>query len=110
MDFIPTSLIISCSSVFTEIIITLANLSIDQGIFPSSFKLAQVTPLFKKAGLDKSSPSSNRPISNLNNIFKLLERLILIRIRDYISSSSTFNPFNQPTVNITLQRQHFFSS
>ena len=93
MDFIPTSLIKSCLSVFIEIITTLTSLSIDQGIFSSRFKLAQVTPLLKKAGLDKSSPSSNRPISNLNNISKLLERLILIRIRDHISFSSTFNPF-----------------
>ena len=71
----------------------LANLSNDQGIFPSRFKLAQVTPLLKKAGLDKSLPSSYHPISNLNNISKLLERLILICIRDHISSPSNFNPF-----------------
>ena len=55
-DFIPTSLIKTFSSVFTEIITILANLSIDQGIFSSSFKLAQVTLLLKKAGLDKSLP------------------------------------------------------
>ena len=93
MDFIPTSLIKSCSSVFTEIITNLANISIDQGILPSSFKLVQVVPLLKKAGLDKSLPSSYRSISKINNISKLLERLILIRIRDHISSSLTFNPF-----------------
>ena len=40
---------------------------------------------YYKAGFDKSLPSSYRPISNLNNISKLLERLILIRIRDHIS-------------------------
>ena len=52
-DFIPTSLINSCSSVFSELISTLANLSFSQCTFPSRFKLALVSPLIKKHGLDK---------------------------------------------------------
>ena len=93
MYFIPSSLIKSCPVVFLQIQTTLANLPISQDIFPSRFKLAQVTPLLKKPSLDKGTPSNYRPISNLNNISKLLERLILNRIRDHISSCSNFNPF-----------------
>ena len=48
LDFIPTSLLKSCSDVFSDIICTLANLSFTQGCFPSSFKHASVTPLLKK--------------------------------------------------------------
>ena len=92
-DYIPTSLLKSCSSIFSELIATLANLSMNQGTFPSCFKLAQVTPLLKKAGLDKDTPSNYRPISNLNNISKLLERLILARIQDHVTTSPNFNPF-----------------
>jgi hypothetical protein len=48
LDFIPTSLVKSCSCVFSEIIAKLANLSFQQGCFPSVFKQALVTPLIKK--------------------------------------------------------------
>ena len=77
MDFILTSKIKSCSTVFSEIIFNLANLAISQGSCPLKFKLAQVTPLLKKSGLNKNTPSNYRPISYLNKISKLLERLIL---------------------------------
>ena len=55
MDFLATSLIQSCSMVFSEIISILANLSISQGSFPHKFILAQGTPLLKKPGLDKNN-------------------------------------------------------
>ena len=91
MDFIPTSLIKSCSTVFSEIISNLVHLSLSQGSFPLKFKLAQVAPLQKKPGLDKNTPSNYRPISNLNNISKLLERLILSRIQHHTTSFCNFN-------------------
>ena len=93
IDFIPTSLIKSCATVFSEIISNLANLSISQGSFPLKFKLAQVVPLLKKPGLDKNTPSNYRSISNLNNISKLLERFILSRIQYHKTSFCNFNPF-----------------
>ena len=48
LDFIPTSLIKSCSDVFSELISRLANLSFTEGFFPAMFKQAIVTPLLKK--------------------------------------------------------------
>ena len=73
-------------------ICTLANLSFAEGCFPAIFKQAIVNPLIKKPGLDKSEPSNFRPISNLNNISKLLERLFLTHFQPYISNSPNFNP------------------
>ena len=93
MNFIPTSLIKFYSMVFSDIISNLANLSIYQGSFPLKLKLAQVTPLLNNPGLDKNTPSNYRPISNLNNISKVLERPILSRIQHHTSSSCSFNPF-----------------
>jgi hypothetical protein len=65
-DYIPTSLIKSCPAVFSRLICTLANLSFSQGVFPSMFKVAWVSPLIKKADLDEDSPANFRSISNLN--------------------------------------------
>ena len=58
LDFIPTTLIKSCSGVFAELIAKLANLSFAQGSFPSCFKHASVTPLLKKSNLDPALHSS----------------------------------------------------
>ena len=80
---------------FSHLICRLANLSFSQGLFPSCYKigLAQITPLLKKCGLDKNSPANYRPISNLNTIAKILERLFLNRIQTHITTCSNFNPF-----------------
>ena len=91
VDFIPTSLIKLCPLVFSEIIATLANLSFSQGIFPAKFKEASVVPLLKKPSLDPDNPANYRPISNLNNISKMLERLFLSRFYPHVTSSPHFN-------------------
>jgi len=104
LDFIPTSLIKSCSSVFSELIADLANFSFQEGCFPTMFKHAIVTPLVKKPGLDPNSPSSYRPISNLNNISKILERIFLSRLQPHITPSPNFNPLQSAYRNITQLR------
>ena len=92
MDIIPTSLVLRCKPVFCEIIAYLANLnSFSDGRFPALFKQATVTPLIKGHSLDKSVPSNYRPISNLNFISKVLERLFLSRFQSHILKSPNFN-------------------
>ena len=80
LDYIPTSLLKSCADIFSILIPHLANLSFTQAIFLSKFKLALISPLLKKPGLPKSELSNFRPISNLNTIGKILERLALARL------------------------------
>ena len=77
---------------FSPIIAHLANLSFEQGQFPTKFKLAQVLPLLKKPGADRSQPVNCRPILNLSTISKLNERLVLCHLRPHLLSSSNFNP------------------
>ena len=91
MDAIPTSLLKSCADIFALLIARLAALLFREGQFPSRFKIASVTPLLKKPGLDSEVPGNYRPISNLNNISKILERLFLRNIIDHVSSSPSFN-------------------
>jgi len=69
----------------------LANLSFSQGQFPTAFKSASVRPLLKKPGLDKSAPANYRPISNINNISKIIERLFLNRFQEFVMQSPNFN-------------------
>jgi len=93
MDIIPTSLILHCKSVFGDIIAHLADLSFSEGRFLAIFKQASVTPLLKGHSLDKSAASSYRPISILNFISKVLERLFLARFQAHILASPNFNKY-----------------
>src|SRR5664279_4953805 len=91
LDFIPTSLIKSSGGTFACIIARLANLTFEHATFPARYKTAQVTPLIKQQGMDASDVSSYRPISNLNTISKVLERLVLARIVPHVSASPSFD-------------------
>ena len=92
LDYIPATLLKSCSSVFAPLIAHLTNLSFSEGCFPSRFKLAEIRPLLKKIGLNESDPSNYRPISNLNTIGKIMERLCLAKLMPHIAASQHFSP------------------
>jgi len=55
------------------------------------FKQASVAQLLTGHTLGKSVPSNYRPISNLNLIWKILERLFLSRFQSRILNSRNFN-------------------
>ena len=59
--------------------------------FPARYKTAQVLPLLKKAGLHSSLPANYRPISNLSTVSKVLERLVLARLRPHLLGTSNFS-------------------
>ena len=72
VDFIHTSLLKLCPSMFSEIIAGLANLSFWRHIFqPCS------SPPFQKFSLDPENPANYQLTSNWNNISKIMERLFL---------------------------------
>jgi hypothetical protein len=93
MDAFPTSLLKSCADIFTPIIVRLCNLSFSSGRFPTIYRSASVTPLLKKVGLDPDQPANYRPISNLNTLSKILERVFLARLLPHICNSTNFNPY-----------------
>ena len=51
-----------------------------------------VTPLLKKPSLNPDDPANFRPISNLNNISKILERLFLNRFQTHVCNCDNFSP------------------
>ena len=84
-DLVLVWLLKSCKDEFSVIIADLANMSMTQGTFPDIFKIGHITPILKKAGLDGDNPANFRPITNLNTIGKLLERLVQNRLRRHIA-------------------------
>ena len=66
------------------------NRSLSQGYFPSSWKEANVTPIFKKD--DKSQPSNYRPISLLSIVGKAMELCIHKYLYNYITVNGILTP------------------
>ena len=93
LDVLPCTVLKSSTDVFAPVIATLANLSLQSGKFPSCYKKAQVLPLLKKPGLESSSLANYRPISNLTTVSKVLERLVLTRLRPHLLGSANFSQF-----------------
>ena len=93
LDSIPTFLLKLCFNELGPIITNLVNLSLSEGIFPSSFKQALVQPLLKKPSLSTDDLNNFRPISNLNFISKILEKVVASRIQSHLSSNSLFSSF-----------------
>ena len=56
---------------------------IKEGVFPDSYKIAEVIPLFK--GGDKEDRSCYRPISLLPTISKILERVLAKRVIKFLT-------------------------
>jgi len=90
LDFIPTFLLKEHSGLFAPSLTHLCNLSFSQGLFPTVFKTGCITPILKKNGLDICELGNYRPITGLNNISKLLERVALIQLRPVIVGSNHF--------------------
>ena len=92
-DSFPPSLLKLCPDLFAQIIAKLANMSFSAGVFPSGYRIASVTPLLKKDGLVPDNPANFRPISNLNTMSKILERLFLVRLLPHVLASPNYNNF-----------------
>jgi len=92
-DPIPTSVLKDVADLVAPYIVHLFNTSIAAGRFPSCFKRSFITPIVKKAGLDKEDVQSYRPISNLSVLSKLIERLIARRLIDYIHDANLLPSF-----------------
>jgi hypothetical protein len=93
IDRIPTTVLKSCVDVFAPLIARLAEMSFEEGVFPSRFKVASVTPLLKKKGLDSDNVANYRPISNLHTISKIVERLFLSRVVSHVEQAPCYNRF-----------------
>ena len=94
LDVIPTKRLKDCLEGFIKPITVLINKCFSDGKFPKCFKKAVVVPLLKKHNLPKEDLSSYRPVSHLNFISKIIEKLVHVRLLKHINSYSGF-PLHQ---------------
>ena len=80
-------------SISTQIIVPLEiifNKSIEEGMFPSNMKKADIVPLYKSK--DKQECSNYRPISLLITLSKLLEKVIYKRVYQFLEKTGQIYP------------------
>ena len=77
LDFLPTCHYLRrlCPYVINTIT-NIMNVSLEQGVFPDSWKMAIIRPLLTKLGLELIT-SKYRPVSNLLFPSKVLEKIVL---------------------------------
>jgi len=93
-DPLPTSTLKQVVDLLAPFIVEVFNCSLARSHFPAGFRKAFITPTVKKPGMDTTDVSSYRPISNFPVLSKLLERLIVRQLMDYLQSTDLL-PANQ---------------
>jgi len=88
LDVLPTRKLKDCLDGLIKPITTIVNKCLIEGRFPTKFKHAVVLPTLKKLNLPKEELSSYRPVSNLNFISKVVEKIIQNRLLKHINSFS----------------------
>ena len=107
LDIIPTSLIkedaLDESDDYLsicEFLVNIITLSFNTGTFPDDWKCAQVKPLLKNKNLDLI-PKNYRPVSNLNFISKVTERIVLNQLQHHCDTNDLF-----PSYQSAYRRHH----
>ena len=79
-----------CAPCISSSITYLFNLSLSTNVFPSEWKQAIVTPLFKQRG-NSSNPSNYRPVSLLHAVGKVLDSIVSECLLNYLLEHSLIN-------------------
>ena len=90
-DGISNRVLRELSNVLSPLLCNLFNKSLSTCTVPDIWKEANVCAVFKKG--DKSLVSNYRPISLLNNLEKVFERLIFNNIYSFIQGNNVLSPF-----------------
>ena len=88
-DGISNNLIKSLKSHILYPLEIIFNKSLSEGTIPEKFKIAHVTPIFKSNS--KRELNNYRPISLLNCISKILERIVYNRMYRFLEKEKLFN-------------------
>jgi len=88
-DKITPIVLKECIDVLKLPLSILFNMSIQEGVVPEDWRIANVTPIFKKG--QKCEPSNYRPISLTSHVGKLMERIISDKIKKHLQDHSLLN-------------------
>lgn len=85
-DCIPVKAIKNNAISFSRILSDIFNLLIQTGVYPDCLKVAKVIPVFKSG--DPQNTDNYRPISTLSVFTKILEKLLITRIVNFLDRNN----------------------
>ena len=88
-DQIPAKIIKDIAHEIAAPLTFLVNRSLQSGIFPTTEKIAKINPVYKSG--EHSDIDNYRPISVLNIISKVVERIAYNQLMDYLESNNLLN-------------------
>ena len=92
LDPVPTSVVVGALDVLLPVLTRMVNLSLESGVFPDKWKIADVRPVLKKPGLEPVF-TNLRPISNLAFTSKLTERAVFNQTHNHLSAADLYPKF-----------------
>ena len=91
LDPLPTWLLIKCKIAITPIMRSTINCSLNLYHVPESFKLAAIMPLLKQVNMEPII-KNYRPVSNLQYISKLIERVVALQLNEHLMKNDILEP------------------
>ena len=88
LDPLPTSVLQPCFQSLAPAYTHIINMSLSQGKVPASLKDLKLIPLLKKQSLDPNVLSNYRPVSNLPQLSKTLEKVVDNQLMDHANNMS----------------------
>ena len=91
LDPMPTSIVVQCQDILLPVLTRMINMSLNSGVFPAEWKVADVRPLAKISNLDACTAFENlRPVSNLSYVSKLIERTVFNQTNDFLNTQGLY--------------------
>ena len=86
LDKIPCKLLKVAADIIAPSLTKIYQRSIISGIFPLEWKLARVTPVFKKGKMN--NPCNYRPISVIPTVAKIFEKIVYDQLYNYLNENN----------------------
>ena len=115
-DLLPTKILKMTAIIIYKPLTALLNKSLSNSKFPSSWKLANITPVFKNKG-SASNPHNYRPISLLCCLSKIIERIVFNRIYQHLTANcllsdkqSGYRPHHSTQLQLTHMTHNLYKA
>ena len=92
LDPLPTNLVKECIDVLAPMYQQMINLSLSSAVVPGHWKAGLISPILKKPGLDVVRENF-RPISDLEFVGKLCEKVVSAQLVKHVNDNSLNNVF-----------------
>jgi len=90
-DYIPNEVVAELARARPAMLLDLFNKCLVMSIFPARWKVARLVLVYKGNNKPQAEPSSYRPLSLLDGVGKLFERLILCRLNAHLDANDSLS-------------------